>query len=167
MEITLLSDTSLILRTKTAVFVVDPGPKEKEEADASLFLSRTTQSSDAPGVVISGPGEYEVGGIKISGTLVGTSLYYVVKIGTLDILIARMSALAEIKEKAPQCKVLVVNIDSEPDQSAVSEVDPKMLVAYGEDQAFVAKLAGGIAKLKKVSIKQDKLPQEMETVALG
>ncbi len=171
MDIGLISGQTISIKTKFATFVVDESSSsQKTEADAAIFLKEKgggLNKVSGVRVVIDGPGDYEIGGVKITATKMGNGLSYFIKSGTLDALLANVATLTSMKDKVPQAKVLILNIDSEPDQALISEADPRLLVVYGENEESLKKIGQGKEKVKKISIKQDKLPTDMETVVLG
>ena len=168
MDIGLISGQTISIKTKYATFVVDESTaSSKTEADAAIFLKEGGDIKTQARVVIDGPGDYEIGGVKITATAAGKGLSYLIKSGNLDVLLANVATLTSMKDKIPQVKVVILNVDSDMDPALISEADPRVLVVYGEG-APLEKIAQGKEKIKKISIKQDKLPTDtMETVVLG
>jgi hypothetical protein len=78
MDITLLSKNSIKIRGKKAAFIIDPLDIQKNNADAIILLSKKADLSkvDEYRVVISGTGEYEVAGVKISGVKAGEGVVF-------------------------------------------------------------------------------------------
>lgn len=169
MDIGLTADLGIIIKAKNATFVVDPKDVSRAEADCAIFLRENGEGKAIPEgmLAVQGPGDYEVGGVKIFGTKIENNMYFILKTGNLDALIIKSSALEAMKDKLPQVKVLILNVESQINESLISEALPAMLIVYGANTGEIEKITKGKEKVRKISIKQDRLLQEMETVALG
>jgi hypothetical protein len=171
-DISIIEGKSIKLKSKRAIFVVDPAVKmPKIASDAIILLdgynnvdvSRVTDSR----IIINGPGEYEVSGVKISGTKTsGGTLYKLL----IDDMIVILGSAAEIKtEGFNSCQIAVVNTTNNFIESFVTTLEPKTTVLYGEKKTESAKALGveSVTPVAKVAIVKDKLPEKMEVVVLG
>ncbi len=94
MEIAVLDKETIRIKGKNASFIIDPTSSiSKTSADAIIFLTDvsdvngpSSKVSDAR-VIIKGPGSYEIGGVRISGTKSGRDFYYSFNIDGLAIFI--------------------------------------------------------------------------------
>lgn len=171
MEIALISPTAIKLKGKQASFVVDPiVTRAKQQADAA-FITGGVADTDASGiegsrVTFSGPGDYEVGGIKISGVRSnGRVVYYL----SLDGITIMVGAASSVKGKEMrEAQVVALLADELIDQSALATMNASAVLFYGEKAAenitALGKTAEGIAKYVTT---RDKLPTEMEVILLS
>ncbi|MBI3887695.1 hypothetical protein HY310_01355 [Candidatus Microgenomates bacterium] len=67
MEIALLSPSSLRIKSKQATLCVDQSDKATYDADLLVSKSFADVTPNDETVILSGPGEYEIGGSKITG----------------------------------------------------------------------------------------------------
>ncbi len=65
MEIALVSKSSLRIKGKSASFLVDP--QSDAAVNAFLLLNPDEEFISEQAVTVSGAGEYEIGGVKITG----------------------------------------------------------------------------------------------------
>lgn len=172
MDIAVIGKNSIKLKGKNVTFVVDPAAgMPKISADAVILLngkdnidiSRVTDCR----IVIGGPGGYEVGGAKISGTATPKGTLYRLSIDDLSIIIG--CATDAKVEGFNTCQIAVVNTDTDFSESFVTALEPKIAVLYGEKKTESAKALGAenVASVSKVTITKDKLPEKMEVVVLG
>ena len=173
MEIALVAENALRIKGKQGAVVVDPSSalRTKTQADAVIVFANTTDLSfgkiEEHRVIISGPGEYEIAGMKISGTRVLDTFLYELRFDGLSILLAKAGRIEGVKEKANQCQVLVLLADATIDPSLVTALEPNAVVLYGEKAVEEAKLLGKSGgAVEKYSVTGDKLPAEMEVVVL-
>lgn len=174
MDVTIISKDSLRIKGKHASFIVDPvSSMPKTPADFVVTLNPKKQISlakvDGVRVVISGQGEYEIGGIKIAVHAFENDLVYDVIVDGIDILLANAEGLKKAKEKIKESHVVLVNADNVIDESSVTAVSPSLVGLYGEKTQESAKVLGkqDIKAVSKISYSLEKLPQEMEVVVLG
>lgn len=173
MEVALLDKTSLRIKSKHTNFVVDPFEKlSKTSTDAVLLLSginaNLSKVTDYR-VVIKSPGEYEVGGIKISAIDIDGSTVYALTVDNVDVLLAKTSSVTKVSEKLKEYQIAIFNVDSEINQTVVTALEPRVVILYGEKAAEAAKaLSKGDAQvLQKFSASEDKLPEEMQVIVLS
>jgi len=172
MEVALLDKTSLRIKSKHTNFVVDPFEKlSKISTDAVLILSGDnidlSKVTDYR-VVIKSPGEYEVGGIKISAIDLDGATVYGLTVDSVDILLAKTSSVTKISEKLKEYQIAIFNVDSEINQTVVTALEPRVVILYGEKATAAAKALGkeDAQVLQKFSAGEDKLPVEMQVVVL-
>ena len=171
MEIAVVALNCLKIKGKKGSFVIDPlNVNSKTEADAVIFFSEK-ETADLPKiegyrVVISSPGEYEVSGIKISGSKSGDGLIYQFYVDGVNIVLANASVLEKAKDKLSSHNILLLNADTEVSISAVTTLEPEVVVVYGENASKLEK-EENVIKASKYSTTKDKLPEKMETVLLS
>lgn len=172
MEVALLDKTSLRIKSKHTNFVVDPlGKLSKTSTDAVLILSGDSVDLSKVmdyRVVIKSPGEYEVGGIKISAIDMDGSTVYGLTIDNVDILLAKTSSVTKVSEKLKEYQIAIFNVDSEINQTVVTALGSRVVILYGEKATDAAKALGkeDVQVLQKFSAAEDKLPEEMQVVLL-
>jgi hypothetical protein len=171
-DISIVDGNSIKLRGKQATFVVDPGKQmPKTAADGVILLNGKTNIDFSRvtdyRIVIDGPGEYEVGGVKISGIKTSKGVLYSLSIDDISVV---LGSAAEAKiEGFNACQIAVVNTTGEFNDSFVTALEPKISVLYGEKKAEAAKALGAeaVVPIAKMSAAKDKFPEKMEVVVLG
>ncbi|MDP3987715.1 MAG: hypothetical protein Q8P80_01065 [Candidatus Levybacteria bacterium] len=168
MEIIALSVDSIKIKGKNTSVVVDPRLiKSKTEADAIVLLNEN-QDYDLSKIenqrlLIKGPGEYEFGGIKISGLSCGDDIVYEMLIDGLKIILGKAESIEKIKDKVGEHEVAVLKISSQFDQNLITAIEPRVAVFYGEKAQEVD---SNLKPVLKFATKSDKLPEELEKVIL-
>ncbi|MDO8583010.1 MAG: hypothetical protein Q7R51_00585 [bacterium] len=172
MDISIVGKNSIRLKGKEATFIVDPSkemPKVSSDAiillngNEGIDLDRVTDSR----IIISGPGGYEVGGVKISGTATPKGTLYKLSIDGIDIIVGKASDSKA--EGFNSCQIAVVNADSDFSESFVTALEPKIAVLYGEVKEESAKKLGAesVTLVPKITATKEKLPEKMEIIVLG
>ncbi len=167
MEIAILPKTSLRIKGKNASFVVDP--EDGSAYDAAFLLGKTQEQVKAgEAVVIDGPGEYEVGGVKMTGTRGDGSVFYSLKIDGIDLVFGTLSALDSMHQKMKEHNIVVVFCDELKNSSFLTSLASNVIIFYGEKAQEAAQTFGKetVNKTPKYTTTKDKLPQEVETVVL-
>lgn len=171
MDIALVGKNSIKIKGKQVAFVVDPSKvMPKISADAIILLngkdnidlSRITDSR----IVLDGPGGYEVGGAKVSGTRTPKGILYKLSIDNISVI---LGPTADAKtEGFDVCDVAVINTNSEFNEAFVTALEPKMTILYGDKKHEAAKALGAesVVPVSKITIAKDKLPEKMEVVVL-
>lgn len=151
MEIALLPKNSLKIKGKHASFIVDRGQIIKTDA-----------------IVIDGPGEYEIGGIKISGSRSDGEVVYNLNVDGVDVLLGKLSTLEKQQHKLKEQNIVVVDVDSLTNASFVTSLASSVVIFYGEQAPTLIEKFGkeNIKNVQKYTAVSGKLPAEVETVIL-
>lgn len=173
-DVSTLNSSSIKIRFRRASFVIDPpSVGGKTSCDGIVFLNNDkkdlSKASDYR-VVINGPGEYEVSGVKISGTRIDDGLVYNFAGDGLGVVLGKTKEISKIKEEFNfESQIAILNVDGEFEESAVTSLEPKVVILYGENKDSGAKNLGkgNLTPTKKFTISKDKLKDEMEVVVLG
>lgn len=182
MEVSLVGPNVIKIKSKHASFVIDPlltndrksvKGFSKTAADAVLLLSGNPAQIDSSKVegirlTISGPGDYEVGGVKLSALLTDSSLSYHLRVDSGEVAIANANTLKSLGDKIKESPIVIVNANTMVDASHITAFSPQVLVVYGEKSEELVKTLGNdaVKKSSKVQIAPDKMPQEMEVYLL-
>ncbi len=171
-EATLLLGDSIKIKGKNASFVIDPAESmKKTSADGIIFLSDKKEEGLTKAenfrVVVNGPGEYEVGGVRVLGTKAGTGFVYGLDVDNIGVFLIK----ASVMENAPEIKdydVLILDADKTVKSSLITFLTPSIVILYGENARAQAQLLGkqDVAAVPKFSISAEKLPGEMEVIVL-
>lgn len=173
MDVMILGQNSLRIKGKNASIVVNPDTKtDKTEAEGVVVLADYSDFSDAKiegtRITIKGPGEYEVSGIKISALRVNGGMVAKLDVDNVKLLVGDGALLEKIQDKIEECQILVVNASQDFNNSALTTLEPNVLIVYGVNNESVVKSLGKEAvKTSKYSTTVEKLPQELEVVLLG
>lgn len=173
MEISALTGEAIRIRSKLGSFVIDPvDGMPKISADGVVLqnpsskkgLSRVTDQR----IVINGPGDYEVSGIKVVAVKGKSGLLCHLIVDGVDVFLGKASEISQ-DEKGNACDVLLLNVDSAFSESLISAADPKVVLLYGANQKEALKLLGKetLVPVKKFAVALEKLPAEMEVAGLG
>lgn len=171
MEIALVSEESIRVKGKQTALVIDPlAAKAKIAADAVLLTQENgtaVPAVEGSRITIAGPGEYEIGGIKISGVRTGERTAYYASIDGLSVAVCAASALKN-KESLRDVDIALLYADALVDQSALATVANGVAVFYGPQALENVKALGkDVPPIGKYVTTKDKLPQELEIVLLG
>lgn len=185
MEITKLTKNALRLKGKKSTLVFDVLDTKKIEANAFLFLTEDVMqsSSEKNMLLISGPGEYEVSGVKISVIRSDTEVAYAILFDGMKVLVITSSSLIRMKDKIDEQNVVVLFANETLDQSALTNVAPTVVVCYGDKAEEVSKNLGkgmnkkegeaetlpdaDIKPTEKFVLTAEKLPTELHVVLLA
>lgn len=170
MDIQLLDKETLKVKSKHSTLVINPtSSMSKTEADATVFLSEKSPNYKVEGarVSIKGPGEYEVGGIKVTGLRVEGENVFSFDVDGVKVLVGKVSAVAKIIDKIPEVEVVILDVDEQND-SLLTKIEPRVLIFYGEGKEdLLKKLGKTSSSVSKYSTNLEKLPEEMEVINLG
>jgi hypothetical protein len=178
MEIALLAENSLRVKGKHAFFLVDPphnarvsrGEQEKSAYNAVIALTEPSGKLyiHPDTIVIDGPGEYEIGGVKMSADRTEEDLVYNLNIDGVEVLLGKLSSLDKMQHKLKEQHIVVVYVDSMTNASFTTSLASNVVIFYGDRAKELVQSFGkaNIATLPKYSVTHDKLPQEVETVIL-
>jgi hypothetical protein len=172
-DIQILGEDSLKIKSKKATLAIDPKTViQKFDADAILLtgkdgdVSRVTQYR----VVIDGVGEYEVSGLKIVGIKSDGDLIFSLISENVRMLVAKASSLKQIPaDKMEDYQIVVINADTDVSESAITAMEPNIVVLYGLKAKEAAKALGkeDAAVSSKASFAEDKLPEETQVMLLA
>lgn len=173
MDIQIFNPDTLRLKIKKTALAVDPKVGvTKIDAEAILVMDKSFDTSRVNGyrIIFEGPGEYEVSGIKVSGIKSDGDTIYGLSSDSVGILVAKASSLEKVSaEKLGDYKIVIINADSFLNQTLITAIEPRIVILYGEKKKEGAKLLGKeqLQTVSKISISEDKLPEELEIMLLG
>ncbi|MCL5432934.1 MAG: hypothetical protein M1524_02350 [Patescibacteria group bacterium] len=175
MEIALITKNALKIKGKHASLAVDPGIdlRTKTVVDAVLLSDKLLENNfskiEGHRVIISGPGSYEAGKIKISGLGSGANVVYSVRVDGVEILLSKASGIKKIQGTERDYDIVVLNVDTLIEESLITSLSPKAVVLYGEKSEEMLKSLGKnpSEKVNKYQTTLEKLPKEMEIILLG
>lgn len=152
MEISRLSDTSIKIKTKTAVIVVDPDVKA--EADVVLHISPFEQGENLitnKRIVIDGPGDYEVMDVAITGTAHGDFTGYIIDDDTTRILVVPSHVIDKVKDEEG-FSALIVKAVSAVDIQKITSFVPDVCVVLGDP--MLLDHVSDVKKLTKLNVRK-------------
>lgn len=168
MEIALLPKGSLRIKGKQAAIGVDS--QDKGPYNAILAVAKNPQdiTVDEGSLLVIGPGEYEVGGIKLSGVRSETELAFTVKVDGVDVLVGRINSLDKMQHKLKEHNIVVAFCDSEANASFLTSLASNVIMFCGDHakEAAQALSKDNLKSMPKYAATLDKLPQEVETIIL-
>jgi hypothetical protein len=173
MDIQIFGTDSLKIKSKKTTLAIDPKSSiQKFEADAIVLLNKNsdiTRINDFR-VVIDAAGEYEINGLKVSGVTSENDTIFTITSENVPTLIAKASSLEKISaEKVGEYKILIINADSDLNQGRVTAMEPNIVILYGEKAKEIAKTLGkeSASVSSKITVSEDKLPEEMDVMILA
>jgi hypothetical protein len=167
MEIALLPKNAVKVKGKNSTLVINPVDSTTPH-QAALFTKEPERTIDGS-IPITGPGEYEIGGIKISGVRASTGTVYSITVDDLDIIIGDLSVLEKAQHKLKEHHVALILTEEEKDASFVTSLATNALLLYGDRaKDVIQKFAKeGMNEMSKYQVTKDKLPQEIQTILLS
>lgn len=173
MDIVLLDQKAIRIKGKNSAIVIDPNTStQKVEVSAIIMLEDSADFSDkkieGSRITVKGPGEYEIGGAKISGIKVGEKLVVRIDIDGVKVLVGSGASIEKISDKIDASDVVVINSDSEFNNSFIMSLEPKVVLLYGQRKEETAKTLGSetAEKVSKFSTTLEKLPSELQILIL-
>jgi len=168
MEIALLPKNSLRIKGKRASFVTDPVDKSSYVAGLALTQPLENLHIQPDAVAIDSPGEYEIGGIKMSASRSEGDIIYNPNVDGVEVLIGKLSAFDRMQHKLKEQHIVVAYVDSMINASFITSLASSVVILYGENARELASKFGkeGIEYTQKYTAVIDKLPQEVVTVVL-
>jgi hypothetical protein len=173
MEVTLLENNALRIKGKKASIIVDPKKGvPKQTADAILLLQNGEYDPtrvEGARVVVKDPGEYEVGGIKLTGQALDGAIFYNINIDNTDMVLANASTLSKFKDLITEPNIAILNADSEFDPESIAAIEPRVVLVYGEHSKQALKSLGKeeMTGVKKFTQTKESLPEETQIVWLA
>ena len=172
MDIQLFGKDSLKIKIKKTTLSVDPKTSiQKFDADAVLLMNENSDVSRINNyrVVVDGPGEYEIGGLKVLGIKTGDNIIYTLSYQNVATIIAKASCLNGTSvDKLGEYPVAIINADSDLNQDVLTAIEPRVIVLYGEKAKEGAKSLGkeNISPSSKITVSEEKLPEELDVMLL-
>lgn len=153
MEIQLLSQDSIKIKGKNASVIFDPTSK----SDAEIIIA--TKALDALALdkvlntrlIVTGPGEYEAGGVSISGKRVKEKMIYVL-FENLKIAVVNSEVAGELPDDE-DFDAVVVHVDTNFSDEVLGPISTKCIVLYG-DLAQATVKSENTEKTNKVNLKK-------------
>ncbi len=174
MDIAIVNENSIKIRGKHVGFIIDPpisGPKIS--ADGVIYLSNDlpvdTSRVEEYRVIIKGPGEYQVNGAMITGIKTDKENVYKIALDDVQILAAKASDISKFKGDMDSSEVLILNADLEIEASVITNMEPRIVILYGEKREETAIILGKseIKKTEKTTVSKEQLPEMLEIIVLG
>ena len=173
MDIQIFGQNTLKIKTKKTTLALDPEQGvQKFDADAIIAFGKNfdPQRINNYRVIINAAGEYEVSGLKVSGIFSEGETVFALSSENVSALIAKASSLEKFSaEKLGDYKIIILNADSELKQSIITAMEPSVVVIYGTKAKEGAKTLGeeNVSASSKISLSEDKLPEEMAVMLLA
>jgi len=172
MDISKISEKSIKIKSKLALFAVNPlNTRNNVTGDAILLLNNTVTkkqlSLEGDPLIINGPGEYEIKGVKLNGIHKNSGIVYTGRIDTMYICIAQSSSITSTKDAIEECEIAIIDAETPVDQKILAAMNVKVAILYGtRAQDSIKTFGKELNPVTKYSITKDKLPAEMEIVLL-
>ena len=174
MDVILIGPKSIKLKGKKSSLVVNPTSNiSKTDTEGVLVLGDYEEKSfsklEGQRIIISGPGEYEVNGAKISAIKDNGGLACVVDLDGVKVLVGSGKGIEKIYDKIDNCNVVVVWAEDDFDHGVLPKIEPNVILIYGSKSQEVGKSLGkdSIDKVIKFSTTHDKLPEDLQVFLLG
>ncbi len=169
MEITSLAKNSLKIKGKQTSVVVNPLDKSVTFEAAVVFDSpKSLLKLKSDILTIDGPGEYEIGGLKITGVRYEDSVSYTFIVDDVRIVLVDNKTLAKFHSKLPDVNLVIVMVSSEDDLSSATNVAGSAVLYMGDksDEVVNKSIKEGVTKTSKYTVTKDKLPTEVQQLLL-
>lgn len=132
MEISLVNSSSVKIKGKNASLIIDPTAKQ----DADIIIA--TKSLDVLGIdkiegvrlVIAGPGEYEAGGISITGKNTKGNILYNI-IDSSKIMFTTSNGVTSVPDDE-EYDCLLIEVMGELKEDAFASINAKCVVLFGD-----------------------------------
>lgn len=169
MEIAIVPQSALRIKGKQMTLGVDQ--VDKNNSRGTFLLHANPKNLHIPAedhVLINGAGEYEVGGIKITGTRSNQQVLYSLNVDGVDVLLGKISGLDAMQHKLKEHNIVVVLCDEIVTASFLTSLASNVVIFYGEKAGEISQAFGkdNVKPMAKYSTTKDKLPQEVETIIL-
>ena len=169
MEIALLPKSAIRLKGKHASIIIDP--QEKAVCNAVILLRRSQVDAkiQEESLIIKGPGDYEVGKIKIKGTRNEQEMLYSMNIDGVELLVGEIQILDKMQHKLKEYNIVLVHCGVILSSAFLTSLASNIVVFYGEKAAEVSQTFGkdNLKTMPKFASTLEKLPQELETILLS
>lgn len=153
MEISKLADASIKIKGKNASVVIDPASKVEAQIVIATVSQETLLLDKVEGVrlIISGPGEYEAGGIAVTGKKVKGEVFYQILEGS-KIAFTTSSGISLIPDDE-EYDCLIIKVTSQFTEDTLGSINRKCTVLYGDLNVATLK-SENIEKAQKVNLKK-------------
>lgn len=168
MEIALLPRESLKIKGKHASIVVNPQDKTQYNAALLIGMDQNAIKLNEDTVLFNGPGEYEAGGIKITGIKNNENLAYSIIVDGIDMLIGQLSALEKMQQKLNENSIVIALTGQAANADFLTSLTSHVIIFSGAGAKETARTLekDEVKSMSKYQITLDKLPAEIETVVL-
>lgn len=172
MDVYLLSGNSLKLKIKKTNIIVNPQSEiSKTEADVILGFGDKMDTDRVKEfrLIIAAPGEYEVGGLKISTENLNNGFVFSFSSEAGKIALLRASTISNVEsDKIKNYQIAIIEADEKINQSVITAMEPRIIIVYGSFAKEAAKELGNVINsANKLSINEEKLPEETEVYLLS
>lgn len=153
MEISKIADSSIKIKGKNASVVIDPVGK----VEAQIVIATKPEDSlaldkvEGVRLVISGPGEYEAGGVSVTGKKVTGGMTYQI-FESNKIMFATSDSVGGVPDDE-EFDCLVIEVTSAFKEDSLGSINRKCTVLYG-DLALLDLKSENQEKAVKVSLKK-------------
>lgn len=171
MEIAIVGNDSIRIKGKNVILVADPKSKSVP-ADITLSLKKGTMPMKVLGVrlQISGPGEYEVGGVKITGVSTDSGIVFSGEVDGVRFVLGLASSIEKALSRLDETQVAIINVSGSLNPQVITGLGPNVGLLYGvgRDGALNELGKKELTPVSKYVVKKDVLsPEAEEIVALG
>lgn len=153
MEISLIKGNSIKIKSNKTVIVTDP--IFKAEAQAVILTDNASydlEKVEGKRTVISGPGDYEVGGISIAAKRLKDETIYKVSNDAANILFITSSVVSRVSE-VDEYNCVIIKINSKISEDACSVFNSKCYILYG-DLSLINLKSGNVEKTVKINLRK-------------
>jgi hypothetical protein len=168
MEIAIVPHASLRIKGKLMTLGIDQVDKNNSRGTIVLHADPKSLHPQEDNVLINGAGEYEVGGIKITGTRSGQHVVYGMIVDGVEVLIGKISSFDAMQHKLKEHHIVVALCDEIVTASFLTSLASNVVIFYGDKAAEISQAFGkdNVKPMPKYSTTKDKLPTEVETIIL-
>ena len=174
MDVAKLTGEAIRIKSKNSTLIIDPTKAtNKTEANCIIKLKDNPDFSDAKiegsRITISGPGEYEVGGVKVAIHELGGKLLARVDADSVKLLAGMGESMEKIQERVEDSDILIVDASEKFNYSTLTSLNPKIVLAYGANSIELEKALGktNSERTHKFATTAAKLPSEMQFIHLS
>jgi hypothetical protein len=165
MDIAILNSSTLKIKTKSGILLVDPSDT-KSEADVAVFLEKSPAAFKGVRLNIVGPGEFEASSIKVTSIRLEDSFFHVVDSDGLRLGIGKMSSIEKFPERLGDFDVAIINVDTLLNKVPLGTLEVKLVILYSKTAENLKGADEDGQSVSKISITSDKLGPELKTVVL-
>lgn len=167
MDISYLGGGSLKISGKNLTAVSDPTDR-KVKADVVVLTEQGEMKVE--GMLVDGPGEYEVKGAMITGVPSGDATAYCVRVDGVSVgIVGGIAVLTDKQiEALGQIDVLALDgVDAPAAAKLVSTLEPKYAIPVGSDiTGFLKEMGANPESISKLKLNPKEMPLETTVVVL-